>query len=154
MLPILAGSGRMAGSILGAYGTIEASNADVSASRQNARFARQSADYDIFAGKLAQMEVHRQAGEILNQQKTSYASQGVDLSSETVSLVREETFAEAARAANEVELQAAMAAWGKRTQASLDVRAARNRQKAARISAAGQVLGGAASAAGTFAGAG
>lgn len=156
MLPLLAASGGMqiAGGLLGAYGTLEASKADVAAARKNAAFMRQSADYDIFAGKLAQMEVHRQAGEALNQQKVSYAAQGVDLASESVSQVREETFAEAARAANEVELQAAMSAWGKRTQATLDVQAAKARQKAARITAAGQVLGGMAGAASTLARAG
>lgn len=148
----LAASGQFASGALGAVGTLEAAREDVRTAKKNAKFARMSADYDIFAGRLAQMEVHRQAGQVLNAQKVDYASQGVDLSSESVSQVREETLVEASRAANEVELQAAMSAWGKRTQASLDVEAAKNRRKAARISAAGQVIGGGSSALGTLLG--
>jgi hypothetical protein len=63
------------------------------------------------------------------------------LSSETVSQVREETYKTAAQAKNDVELQAALDAWGKTEQAKINTRAARDAQGAARIGAGGQVLG-------------
>lgn len=136
-------AGNNAKSILGGYAQIRQAERDYRLAKSNARFMRMSADYDIFAGKLAQMEVHRKAGEVLNEQKSSFASQGVDLASETVSQVREETLANARDAANEVELQAAMAAWGKRTQAKLDMKKARNDRTSARISGYGQIASGA-----------
>jgi hypothetical protein len=93
-------------------------------------------------GRMAQMEIDRQAGAVLQAQKVAYAGQNVDLSSESVSQVREETFLEAQRVKNEVELDAAMSAWGKREQAKIGVASARSGAAAARIGAAGQVIGG------------
>jgi hypothetical protein len=57
--------------------------------------------------------------------------------------VREETFYEAQRVKNEVELNAAMEAWGKREQGRIGREQAGAEARAARIGAMGQVVGGA-----------
>jgi hypothetical protein len=88
---------------------------------------------------------------VLQAQKTSYAAQNVDLSSETVSQVREETMLEANRVKNEVELDAAMSAWGKREQGRIGREQAGAEARAARIGAAGQVIGGIGSLGAAFA---
>jgi hypothetical protein len=67
-----------------------------------------------------------------------------------VSQVREETMVEAQRVKNEVELDAAMSAWGKREQGRIGRIQARDAAMGARIGAAGQVVG----AMGNFAAAG
>jgi len=139
------------GSLFGAAATILGANAEINAADQNAELLNSSADFDLMRGRLAQMDVDRQAKQAVDAQKVSYAAQGIDLGSETVSQVREETFAEAQRVKNEVELDAAMAAWGKRTQASLNQEAAHKNARAARIAATGQVIGGVGSLASGFA---
>jgi hypothetical protein len=104
------------GQLFGAAANILGANASIRAADQNQAYLNKSADYDLFRGKLAQMDVDRQAKGVLDAQKVSYAGQNVDLSSESVSQVREETYIEAQRVKNEVELDAAMSAWGKREQ--------------------------------------
>ena len=136
--------GSLAGGVLGAAGTlINARNAGKNALEQQA-FLSQSADYDLMIGRLRGQDIDTQAGDVLAAQKVSYAGQGVDLSSESVSQVREETLAQAAQMKNEAELDAAMTAWGKKEQGRQGVVEARRAQRGARISAAGQVIGAAA----------
>lgn len=130
------------GQLFSAAATIIGANASIRAADQNEAYLNQSADFDLMKGRLAQADVDRQAGAVLQAQKTSYASQGVDLSSESVSQVREETMVEAQRVKNEVELDAAMSAWGKREQGRIGREQARDAAKGARIGAAGQVIGG------------
>lgn len=135
-------AGQGIGSLLGAAGTLLGAEAAVDAARLNQRFANQSAEFDLLRGRLVQADIDRQAREAISTQKTSYAGQNVDLSSETVQVVREEAFLEAQRMKNEAELDAAFSAWGKKEQARLNVEAARDARRGARISAAGQVIGG------------
>lgn len=142
--------GQGVGSFLGAAGTLIGANANVKAARQNEQFARQSAEFDILRGTLVQQDIDRRAREALAGQKVAYAGQNVDLASETVQVVREETFMEAQRMKNEAELDAALSAWGKREQARLNVESAKDARRGARISAAGQVIGGAGSLMGAF----
>jgi gas vesicle protein len=130
------------GMLFGAAATVMGANASVAAARQQQAYLNKSADYDLLKGRLAMQDIDRQARGVLAAQKTSYAAQNVDLSSESVSQVREETFMEANRVKNEVELAAAMEAWGKREQGAIGVEAAKDAQRAARIGAAGQVIGG------------
>jgi hypothetical protein len=129
------------GQLFGAAATVIGANASVAAAQANEAYAKRSAQFDIFRGKLQQEAIDLQAREILAGQKASYASQNIDLSSETVSQVREETYKTAAQAKNDVELQAALDAWGKTEQAKINTRAARDAQGAARIGAGGQVIG-------------
>jgi len=137
--PIYYGA-QAVGGLFGAAATVHGANASVRAADQQAAYLNKSADYDLLRGRLAQADIDRQAGAVLAGQKSSYAAQGVDLSSESVSQVREETFMEAQRVKNEVELDAAMSAWGKREQGKIGQEAAKDAARAARISAAGQVL--------------
>lgn len=129
------------GGLFGAAASILGANAGIRAADANQKYLNDSADFDLMKGKLAQADVDRQAGAVLQAQKVAYASQNVDLSSETVSQVREETFLEAQRVKNEVELDAAMSAWGKREQGKIQRAAAADNARAARIGAAGQVIG-------------
>lgn len=147
--------GQGIGQLFGAAATILGANANVNAARAQRDMLNQSADFDIFKGKLALEDIDRQAGAALQAQKASYAAQNVDLASESVSQVREESMREAARAKNLAELDAAMSAWGKREQGRIGEQSAVAARKAARIGAAGQVIGGVASlgAAGAAAGA-
>lgn len=145
----MAGAG--VGSLFGAAATVLGANANVHAADQQAEYLRKSADHDLLKGRLAQMDIDRQAKAVLDAQKVSYAAQGVDLASETVSQVREETYMEAQRVKNEVELDAAMSAWGKREQARIGQDAAKDAARGARIGATGQVIGGAAMLGGAFA---
>lgn len=128
------------GKLFGAAASILGANAGIRAADQNQEALNKSADFDLFKGRLGQMDVDRQAKAVLDAQKVSYASQGVDLSSESVSQVREETFLEAQRVKNEIELDAAMSAWGKREQGRIGREEAGNNARAARIGAAGQVI--------------
>jgi hypothetical protein len=130
------------GSLFGAAASILGANAGIRAADANNTMLKRSADFDLMRGRLAQADVDRQAGAVLQAQKTSYASQNVDLSSESVAQVREETFLEAQRVKNEVELDAAMSAWGKREQGRIMRDQAGADARAARIGAAGQVIGG------------
>ena len=139
------------GQLFGAAATIMGANASIRAADQNEAYLNQSADFDLMKGRLAQADVDRQAGAVLQAQKTSYASQGVDLSSESVSQVREETMVEAQRVKNEVELDAAMSAWGKKEQGRIGRLQARDAAMGARIGAAGQVIGGVGSLGAAFA---
>ena len=142
---------RGVGGLFGAAASVLGANASIRAADQQQDYLNQSAEYDLFRGRLQQMDVDRQAKAVLDAQKVSYAAQGVDLSSETVSQVREETFMEAQRVKNEVELNAAMEAWGKREQGRIGRNAAADNARAARIGAAGQLIGGLGSLAGAFA---
>jgi hypothetical protein len=139
---IQAGSAQT-GALFGAAATIMGANAGIRAADANERMLNRSADFDLMRGRLAQADVDRQAKQILDAQKVSYASQGVDMSSETVSQVFEETMMEANRVKNEVELDAAMSAWGKREQGRMERETAGANARAARIGAMGQVVGGA-----------
>lgn len=130
------------GQLFGAAASILGANAGIRAADLQQDMLNRSADFDLLRGRLAQQDVDRQAKAVLDAQKVSYASQNVDLSSETVSQVREETFMEAQRVKNEVELNAAMEAWGKREQGRIGRQQARDAAQAARIGAAGQVIGG------------
>lgn len=130
------------GQLFGAAATILGANAGIRAADLNEATLNRSADYDLMRGRLQQQDIDRQAAEALQAQKVAYATQNVDLSSESVSQVREETFLEAQRVKNEVELDAAMAAWGKREQGRINTDQARSDARAARIGAAGQVIGG------------
>lgn len=130
------------GSLFGAAATILGANAGIRAADLNQDALNRSADFDLMKGRLAQQDIDRQAGAVLQVQKSSYASQGVDLSSESVAQVREETMVEAQRVKNEVELDAAMSAWGKREQGRIGRVQARDAAMGARIGAAGQVIGG------------
>ncbi len=140
-----------AGQLFGAAASVLGANAGIRAADRQQDYLNQSADYDLLRGRLAQADVDRQAKQVLDAQKASYASQNVDLASESVSQVREETFYEAQRVKNEVELNAAMEAWGKREQGVIGRQQARDNAQAARIGAAGQVVGGIGSLAGAFA---
>jgi hypothetical protein len=131
-----------AGQLFGAAASILGANAGIRAADLQQDYLNRSADYDLLRGRLAQADVDRQAKAVLEAQKSSYASQNVDLASETVSQVREETFYEAQRVRNEVELNAAMEAWGKREQGAIGRQQAADNARAARIAAAGQVIGG------------
>jgi hypothetical protein len=133
---------RGTGQLFGAAASILGANAGIRAADLQQDYLNRSADYDLLRGRLAQADVDRQAKAVLDAQKASYASQNVDLASETVSQVREETFYEAQRVKNEVELNAAMEAWGKREQGAIGREQARDNARAARIAAAGQVIGG------------
>jgi hypothetical protein len=128
------------GGLFSAAATILGANASVTAARQQQEYLEKSAEFDLMRGRLAQADVDRQAGAAWQEQKASYAGQNVDLASESVSQVREETFVEAQRMKNEVELDAAMSAWGKREQGRIGVKGAKDAQRAARIGAAGQVI--------------
>lgn len=138
--PIFYGA-QAVGQLFGAAATVLGANASVHAADLQAEYLRKSADYDLLRGRLAQADIDSQAKQVLAGQKSSYAAQGVDLSSESVSQVREETFLEAQRVKNEVELDAAMSAWGKKEQAKIGQEAAKDAARAARIGAAGQVAG-------------
>lgn len=135
-------AGQGVGQLFGAAASIMGANAGIRAADQNQAMLQKSAEFDIMRGNLAQRDIDRQAKAVLDAQKVAYASQGVDLSSETVSQVREETFSEAQRVKNEVELDAAMSAWGKREQGRIGREAARDAAMGMRIGAAGQVIGG------------
>ena len=139
------------GSLFGAAASILGANASIRAADANEAMLGKSADYDLMKGRLAQIDVDRQANAVLQGQKASYASQNVDLASESVSQVREETFMEAQRVKNEVELDAAMSAWGKREEGRIGREAAGANARAARINAAGQVVGSAGDMAAAFA---
>jgi len=130
------------GQLFSAAATIMGANAGIQAADQNAEYLNRSADFDLMKGRLSQAEVDRQAGAVLQGQKVAYAGQNVDLSSESVSQVREETMLEAQRVKNEVELDAAMSAWGKREQGRIGQQQAKDAARGARIGAAGQVIGG------------
>jgi hypothetical protein len=130
------------GQLFGAAATIMGANAGIRAADANEAMLNRSADFDLLRGRLAQADVDRQASAVLQAQKTSYAAQNVDMSSETVSQVREETMLEANRVKNEVELDAAMSAWGKREQGRIGREHAGAEARAARISATGQIIGG------------
>lgn len=146
------GSGaKGAGQLFGAAADILGANASIRAADQQQDYLNQSAEYDLFRGRLAQMDVDRQAKAVLDAQKTSYAAQNVDLASDSVSQVREETFLEANRVKNEVELNAALEAWGKRETGRIGRASAADNARAARIGAGGQIVGGVASIAGAFA---
>lgn len=145
----MAGSG--VGSLFGAAATVLGANASVDAARKQAEYLNRSAEYDLLKGRLTQAEIFKKAAATISEQKVSYAAQGVDLASESVSQVREEAFYESTRIANEVELAAAMDAWGKREQGKIGIEAAEDAQRAARIGAVGQVIGGAAMLGGAFA---
>jgi hypothetical protein len=131
---------RAVSQLFGAAATVLGANASVHAADQQAEYLWKSADYDLLRGRLAQADIDRQAKQVLAGQKSSYAAQGVDLSSESVAQVREETFMEAQRVKNEVELDAAMSAWGKKEQAKIGQEAAKDAARAARIGAAGQIV--------------
>ena len=139
------------GSLFSAAATILGANAAIRAADANEAMLGKSADYDLMKGRLAQIDVDRQANAALQGQKASYAAQNVDLASESVSQVREETFMEAQRVKNEVELDAAMSAWGKREEGRIGREAAGANARAARINAAGQVVGGVGGMAAAFA---
>ena len=139
------------GSLFSAAATIIGANAAIRAADANEAMLGKSADYDLMKGRLAQIDVDRQANAVLQGQKASYASQNVDLASESVSQVREETFMEAQRVKNEVELDAAMSAWGKREEGRIGREAAGANARAARIGAIGQVIGGVGMGAAAFA---
>lgn len=139
------------GQLFGAAASILGANASIRAADKQQDYLNQSADYDLLRGRLQQADVDRQAKAVLDGQKISYASQNVDLASESVSQVREETFMEAQRVKNEVELNAAMEAWGKRETGRVGRASAADNARAARIGAGGQVIGGVASIAGAFA---
>jgi hypothetical protein len=134
--------GQGINSLFGAAASVLGANASIRAADKQQDYLNQSADYDLLRGRLAQADVDRQAKAVLDGQKASYAAQGVDLASESVSQVREETFYEAQRVKNEVELNAAMEAWGKREQGAIGRDAAADNARAARIAATGQVIGG------------
>lgn len=138
-------AGQGVGMLFGAAANILGANAGIRAADQQQDMLNRSADFDLLKGRLQQQDVDRQAKAVLDAQKVSYASQGVDLSSETVSQVREETFLEAQRVKNEVELNAAMEAWGKREQGRIGRQNARDQAQGARIGAIGNVIGGVAS---------
>lgn len=143
-------AGQGVGMLFGAAASILGANAGIRAADMQQDYLNKSADFDLLRGVLQQQDVDRQAKAVLDAQKVSYASQGVDLSSESVAQVREETFLEAQRVKNEIELDAAMSAWGKREQGKIGRQAAADQAQAARIGAAGQVLGGAMSLGGAF----
>lgn len=138
-------AGRGVGQLFSAAANILGANAGIRAADLQQDMLNRSADFDLLKGRLQQQDVDRQAKAVLDAQKVSYASQGVDLSSETVSQVREETFLEAQRVKNEVELNAAMEAWGKREQGRIGRQNARDQAQGARIGAIGNVIGGVAS---------
>jgi hypothetical protein len=144
-------AGAGIGSLFGAAASVLGANAGIRAADANNDMLKRSADFDLMRGRLAQADVDRQASAVLQAQKTSYAAQNVDLSSETVSQVREETMLEANRVKNEVELDAAMSAWGKREQGRIMRDQAGADARAARIGAAGQVIGGVGSLGAAFA---
>jgi hypothetical protein len=127
----------------------------MAAARANEAYAKRSAQFDIFRGKIQQEAIDLQARETLAAQKSSYAAQNIDLGSETVSQVREETYRTANQMKNDVELQTALDAWGKTEQARINSAAARDAARAGRIGATGQVIGavGSLAAAGAIAGA-
>ena len=139
------------GSLFGAAASILGANASIRAADANEAMLNKSADYDLMKGRLAQIDVDRQANAALQGQKSAYAAQNIDLASESVSQVREETFMEAQRVKNEVELDAAMSAWGKREEGRIGREAAGANARAARIGAAGQVIGGIGMGAAAFA---
>ena len=143
--------GQGIGQLFGAAASVLSANAAIRAADANNSMLNRSADFDLMRGRLAQADVDRQASAVLQAQKTSYAAQNVDLSSETVSQVREETMLEANRVKNEVELDAAMSAWGKREQGRILRDQAGADARAARIGAAGQVIGGIGSLGAAFA---
>jgi hypothetical protein len=143
--------GQGIGMLFGAAAGVLGANAGIRAADANNDMLKKSADFDLMRGRLAQADVDRQASAVLQAQKTSYAAQNVDLSSETVSQVREETMLEANRVKNEVELDAAMSAWGKREQGRILRDQAGAEARAARIGAAGQVIGGIGSLGAAFA---
>lgn len=148
---VLAGGASIYSGIQAGKATKANAKAMVDAARLNLKFATKSADFDIFASQLKQREVHRQAARAIGAQKTAYASQNVDLSSETVSQLREEAVVEANREANEIEMDALVTAWGKKTQAMVDLENAKNGQQAARIEAQGQIVAGVANGLGHLA---
>jgi hypothetical protein len=144
-------AGAGIGSLFGAAAGVLGANAGIRAADANNDMLKRSADFDLMRGRLAQADVDRQATAVLQAQKTSYAAQNVDLSSESVAQVREETMLEANRVKNEVELDAAMSAWGKREQGRIMRDQAGAEARAARIGAAGQVIGGIGSLGAAFA---
>jgi len=139
--PTLAYASSGVGQLFGAAATIMGANASMAAARANEAYAKRSAQFDIFRGKIQQEAIDLQARETLAAQKSSYAAQNIDLGSETVSQVREETYRTASQMKNDVELQAALDAWGKTEQAKINTQSARDAQRAARIGATGQVIG-------------
>jgi len=134
--------GQGIGQLFGAASSFLGAKAVEKAAAANEKLARLSASHELMRGSLRQMDVDREAAAVLNAQKVAYAGQNVDLASETVLTVSEETQYEARRAKNLVELDAAMSAWSMTEQAKLNKAAAKDQAKGMRIGGAGQVIGG------------
>jgi hypothetical protein len=107
-------------------GSMMANNSAKAAARQNKKAAYMQADMMMKqAGvteeqaKLKQADLAAQSGQLSSAQRASFAAQGVDLSSSAATMVQDQTAAMSQRDQDRLQFDAAMEAWGLRTQAKL-----------------------------------
>jgi hypothetical protein len=141
---------QVAGGVLNAYGQIQAGNT-------NQRLGEQEADLMDYRAKLVEEQGAFQAKELRNQgqkmqsqQRSSYAAQGVDVSTGTPAAIQEETAILSEQDAMRAKLNAAREAWGLRTQANVRRWQGDMGKYQSRLNAVGGLLGTGSSAAANY----
>lgn len=104
------------------------------AGQENRRAANRMADDVVAAGEFEAQQMQRQLSQIVGAQRTAIAAgQGIDASTGTARLLREQTEEIGEADINQVRLNAAREAWGIRRQATINARAATNQAVAAGV---------------------
>ncbi len=136
----------LAGTGLEAYGILDASASNANLLESKAQYMRLQAADIITQGRAAALDAVEAGNRMVGAQQTSYAGQGVDVSSGSALAVQQDTMAQSKKAADLASLQAARQAWGLSTSASFADQEAANTRRTGRIQAAATLLNGTANA--------
>lgn len=108
---------QAAGGILGAYGSIQAGNANQRMAEREADVLDYRANLAIENGAFAAQQVRKQGKAVAGSQKTGYAAQGVVVGDGSSGQMLEQTDKMSEQDALQVKLNAAREYWGLREQA-------------------------------------
>jgi hypothetical protein len=138
---------QLAGGVLSAYASLEAGKYNYKAGMFNANAYDMEAQDLLVQGKSAEQDILREGVQINKAQESSYAAQGVEVTSGSALEVQEQTEKNARLAANTKQLDYMRAAWSKGVAAHDSRKQAKFALRESRYQAFSSLLGAGGSAA-------
>lgn len=142
----------LAGGMMGAQNARQQGAFQEAMAEQNAAYKEAAAQDAEKRGAVDADRYRRQVGQLIGEQRTGFAANGIDVNSGTAAEIQDDTAAFGEFDALTIANNAAREAWGYRVGAQNDLMNGRMAQSNARSAATGSILGGVGSAFGSFAG--
>lgn len=149
-LATVAVASMVAGTLVSAYGQVQAGNAAAAAAKEQARGLSRAATDAEARGDLAAGQTGQQYQQLIGSQRAQMAASGLDIQSGSPLEVLLGTAAVGEQDVQTIRNNAAREAWGYRAERANVLAAGRQAKRASRFGAAGTILGGAAQTASIY----